>query len=610
MNQRHTRLALLLPLAFANPLQAAEQLASLDTMVVTATRQPLRVNEVLSDISVIERSEIETAGHSSLEQILAAQPGIQLVTNGSWGANSLLLIRGTSAKHVLLLVDGMRVGSATSGEPTWSRLPVAQIERIEIIRGPASAMYGSDAIGGVIQVFTRHSDKPLHFSAEAGAGNYGMRSGSMHLSGRQAGWHYGATVSHETTDGFDSRPWTATANRDKDGFRNLASAARLGYTFAPGHEVTLSALYAEGRSRYDGSGATVDWVNQTRNGNASLVVKNRLATAWNSTLTIGRSIDHSKNLRNDVRNSEFNTEQKLYAWQNDLSGQLGNFLIGFERNEQAIASTGNYARRNRHNDSVQLGWNRGFGAHRLQASVRHDDDSLFGDKTTGSLAYGYRLSSNWRASASVGTAFKAPTFNELYYPVTGTYVGNPAVKPESALNRELTLHYETGQHSVSATWYLNRVEDLIAWTRVGPLNMPTNIDSARLEGVTLTWQGKFSSLDVGSSYDWLDASDRNADRQLARRARHSATASIGQTLGQWDWRAEVQGSGKRYEYPTAGRVTLAGYALTNLYANYRLTPDWSLFARVNNLFDRDYVLADTYATPGRNAFVGIRYSPR
>ncbi|NHC08507.1 TonB-dependent receptor [Azonexus fungiphilus] len=163
MNQRHTRLALLLPLAFANPLQAAEQLASLDTMVVTATRQPLRVNEVLSDISVIERSEIETAGHSSLEQILAAQPGIQLVTNGSWGANSLLLIRGTSAKHVLLLVDGMRVGSATSGEPTWSRLPVAQIERIEIIRGPASAMYGSDAIGGVIQVLPGTATNPCIF---------------------------------------------------------------------------------------------------------------------------------------------------------------------------------------------------------------------------------------------------------------------------------------------------------------------------------------------------------------------------------------------------------------------------------------------------------------
>ncbi|WP_298394488.1 TonB-dependent receptor [uncultured Azonexus sp.] len=610
MNSRLKPLAVLLPLAFCQPLQATEQLASLDTMVVTATRQPMRVSEVLTDVSVIERNEIEAAGHTNLEQILAAQPGIQIVANGSWGANSSLLIRGTNAKHVLLLVDGMRVGSATSGEPTWSRIPVAQIERIEIIRGPASAMYGSDAIGGVVQIFTRRSEEALHLSAEAGAGSYGTRNGSASLSGKRNGWQYGVTLSHETTDGFNSRPWTATANPDKDGFRNQATSARLGYTFAPGHELMLSALHAEGRNSYDGTGVTVDWVNQTRNGNASLVLKNRLTSAWNSTLTVGRSIDHSKNLRNGLRNSQFNTEQDMYAWQNDLSGSLGNFLIGFERTEQAINTSGNYPKTQRRNDAVQLGWNRGFGAHRLQASTRYDDDSLFGDKTTGSLAYGYRFSNNWRASASVGTAFKAPTFNELYYPLTGTFVGNPAVQPESAINRELSIHYEAGNQAISLTWYLNRVKDMIAWTRVGALNQPTNIDSARLEGATLSWQGKLSSLDLQASYDWLDAIDRRNDRQLARRARHSAAISVGQTLDRWDWRAEMLGSGKRYEYSGTTRVELDGYALTNLYAAYRFAPEWSIFARVNNLFDRDYILADTYATPGRNAFIGIRYSPK
>lgn len=610
MNSSLKPLAVWLPLAFCQPLQATEQLASLDTMVVTATRQPMRVSEVLTDVSVIERNEIEAAGHTNLEQILAAQPGIQIVANGSWGANSSLFIRGANGKHTLLLVDGMRMGSATSGEPTWSRIPAAQIERIEIIRGPASAMYGSDAIGGVIQIFTRRSDAAFHFSADAGAGRYGTRKGSAHISGKRDAWQYAATLSHDTTDGFNSRPWTATANPDKDGFRNLATSARLGYTFAPGHELTLSAFHAEGRSRYDGSGVAVDWVNQSRNGSAALALKNQFSSNWSSTLTIGRSIDHSKNLRNGVRNSQFNTEQDLYAWQNDLTGALGNFLIGLERAEQAIDTMGNYTKRKRRNDAVQLGWNRGFGPHRVQASMRHDDDSLFGDKTTGALAYGYRFSPNWRASASIGTAFKAPTFNELYYPQTGTFVGNPDVRPESALNRELAIHYEAGNQAVSLTWYLNRIEDMIAWARVGALNQPTNIDSARLEGATLSWQGKLSSLDLQASYDWLDAIDRRNDRQLARRARHSASISVGQTLDRWDWRAEMQGSGKRYEYSGATRVELAGYALTNLYAAYRFAPEWHIFARVNNLFDRDYILADTYATPGRNAFIGIRYSPK
>ncbi len=610
MNIRLKPLAVALPLALFQSLQAAEQLASLDTMVVTATRQPMRVSEVLTDTSVIERDEIEAAGHTNLEQILAAQPGMQIVANGSWGASSSLLVRGTNAKHVLLLVDGMRVGSATSGEPTWSRIPVALIERIEIIRGPASAMYGSDAIGGVIQVFTRRSEQPFHFSAEAGAGNYGTRSGSASLSGKRNGWEYGLSLSREETDGFNSRPWTATANPDKDGFRNQGSSARLGYTFAPGHQLMFSALYAEGSNRYDGTGAKVDWENRTRNGNASLVLKNRLTAGWNSSLSVGRSIDQSTNLRDGLRNSRFNTEQDFYSWQNDLVGSLGNFLVGLERAEQAIDTTGNYIQRKRRNDAVQLGWNRGFGDHRLQASVRRDDDSLFGDKTTGSLAYGYRFSSQWRASASVGTAFKAPTFNELYYPLTGTFVGNPDVQPESAINRELSIHYEAGSQAVSLTWYLNRIEDMIAWTRVGALNKPTNIDSARLEGATLTWQGKLRSLDLQASYDWLDAIDRRNDRQLARRARHSASLALGQNFDRWDWRAEVLASGKRYEYVGAARVNLSGYALTNLYAAYRLTPEWSIFGRVNNLFDRDYILADTYATPGRNAFIGIRYSPK
>lgn len=611
MNSRLKPLAVLLPLAFCQPLQATEQLASLDTMVVTATRQPMRVSEVLTDVSVIERNEIEAAGHTNLEQILAAQPGIQIVANGSWGAESSLLIRGTNGKHALLLVDGMRMGSATNGNVSWSRIPVAQIERIEIIRGPASAMYGSDAIGGVVQIFTRRSEETFHFSAEAGAGNYGTQNGSVSMSGKQNGWNYGATVSHESTKGFNSRPWTTTANPDKDGFHNLAASARLGYTFAPGHEVLLSALHADGMSRYDGSGATNDWVSKTRNGNGSLVLKNKINPNWNSTLTFGRSNDYSDNLRNGLFDSRFNTDQNLYSWQHDLNTRWGNLLVGLESTRQSITTSDNYAEKTRQNDSVQLGWNRGFGQHRLQGSIRHDDDSLFGDKTTGSLAYGYRLTPNWRASASIGTAFKAPTFNDLYYPLKSGYIGNPDVRPESAVNREITIHHEAGNHALSLTWYLNHIKDMISWTQVGAVTTPTNIDTARIEGATLNWQGRLRGFDLAFNYDWLDAKDQKNSRQLPRRARHSANASAGQEIGPWNWRTEFQFTGKRHEYPSTGpTVDMSSYTLVNLYAAYRFAPVWSVFARVNNLFDRDYILVNTYATPGRNAFIGIRYSPK
>lgn len=607
MNPRLKPLAALLPALFTLSAQAAEQLAALDTVVVTATRQAMRTSEILTDTSIIERRDIEAAAHSSLEEILVSQPGIELTVNGSQGAVSNLLIRGTNGSHALLLIDGMRVGSATSGNIAWSRIPASQIERIEIIRGPASSLYGSEAIGGVIQIFTRQGEGPLRFTAETGAGSYGTRSSSAGLSGSQSGWRYALNVSQYKTDGFDSKPEDTKASRDKDGFRNDSVGGRLGYEFARGHELALSFLYSEGRNRYDSSGINVDWINRTRNGAGNLSLKNAITSHWTSTLSVGHSIDKSKALKDGIRNSIFDTQQQQYTWQNDIRSSFGNFLVAIERLEQEVDTTSRYARFERSNDAVQLGWNHGIGAHRLQASIRHDDNSQFGGKTTGSTAYGYRFSPNWRANASIGTAFKAPTFNDLYYPLSFGYQGNPNLKPEIALNREATLHYERGSHHVSLTWYLNRVEDLIVWPRAG--GMPSNVSTARLEGATLAWQGSVGSFNLQASYDWLDAENRGNGKQLPRRARQAAKAAVGQQLGDWEWRAELFASGKRYD-DEANRVDMGGYTLAHLYGAYHFARDWSVFARVNNLFDKHYTLTDGYATPGRNAFIGIRYSPK
>lgn len=608
MSSRFRPLLALAPAAIAAAAFAADH-ATLDNIVVTATRQPMRTAEILTDVSTIERSDIDGAGHSSLEEILASQPGVEMTSNGSQGAASSLMIRGTNGSHVLLLVDGVRIGSATSGNIAWSRIPANQIERIEIIRGPASSLYGSEAIGGVIQIFTRQGHGPLRFTAEAGAGSYGTRSTNAGFSGSHDGWRYALNLSQYTTDGFDSKPEDSKANHDKDGFRNDSASGRLAHEFARGHELAFGFLYSEGKNQYDSSGIAVDWVNRTRNGAANLTLKNALTGHWNSTLSVGQSIDKSKALKDDVRNSVFDTEQRQYAWQNDIRSSFGNFLLGFERLEQEVDTTSRYARFERSNNSLLAGWNHGFASHRLQASVRHDDNSQFGNKTTGTAAYGYRFTPNWRANVSVGTAFKAPTFNDLYYPLTGKYVGNPALKPESARNQEASLHYETGSQHVSLTWYLNRVEDLIIWPKAGAVIMPTNVSNARIEGSTLAWQGNVGKFNLAASYDWVDAKDGSTGKQLPRRARHSAKASVGQTIGDWEWRAELFANGQRYD-DEANTVRMGGYTLAHVYAAYRFAKDWSVFTRINNVFDRDYTLTDGYATPGRNAFVGIRYSPQ
>jgi vitamin B12 transporter len=599
-------MAALLAVSFAPAAFAVDQLAALDPILITATRQEMRVSEQLSDVSVIEREEIDAAGPSTLEEILSRQPGIEFSANGSFGANSSLYVRGTNGAHVLLLVDGMRMGSATTGSASWNRIPASQIERIEIVRGPASSLYGSDAIGGVIQVFTRQSDGPISFHGEVGAGSYDTASASGGFSGSQNGWRYALNVASYSTAGFNSKPWTASANKDRDGFWMNSLSGRLAYSFAKGHEAGVSVFYSDGESKYDGTGATVDWRNRSSVSSVNAFMKDALTENWTSTLNIGTSSDDSDDLKNGRLNSNFRTDQRLYSWQNDLRTGLGNFLLGAERLEQAVDTTTAYAVRERTNNSLLAGWTFGYEAHRVQTNLRRDDNSQFGEKNTGSLAYGYRFSPNWRANASYGTAFKAPTFNDLYYPLSFGFHGNPNLLPENARNREVALHFDMGQQHVSATWYLNRVENLIVWT-----NTPSNVGNARLEGITLAYEGVVAGLNLQASYDYLDAKDQGTGQRLARRAQNRISAAIGQRHGAWEWRVEEQVSDDRMDYPYGQPPKkLGGYSLTNLYGAYRFAEDWSIFARINNLFDRQYVLADTYATPGMNAFVGIRYSPK
>lgn len=598
----------ILPLTTAH----AQQLAVLDAMVVTASRQATRVSEVLSDVSIVEREEIEQAGHSTLEEILSRQPGVEITANGSAGAASNVLIRGTNGNHVLLLIDGVRVGSATSGNLPWSRIPSSQIERIEILRGPASSLYGSDAIGGVVQIFTRQSDAPLSVNAEVGMGSYGTRVFNGGVTGRKEGWRYGLNASRYSTDGFNSRPWTSTANPDADGFSNNVINGRLGYEFAPGHEASFSYFHSEGENKYDGTGVLNDWRIASRQSSGMVSLKNAITRHWTSTFSVGQSLDKSVSLNDGVFQSNFRTDQRQFGWQNDVRTPIGNFLLAAERLEQSVDTSTRYRLTERTNNSALAGWTHGIGGHRLQANLRHDDNSQFGKKNTGSLAYGYRFSENWRANASVGTAFKAPSFNDLYSPLSAgeiKTVGNPKLLPEEAKNREISLHYETGAHLYSATWYLNRVENLIIWPKTGAVRMPTNVSNARLEGVTLAYSGGIGSYTFQASYDYLDAKDVATGKRLPQRAEHKALLSVGQRLGQWEWRAEAQGNARRFN-DEANLVGMGGYGLFNLYGAYHFNAETSVFARLNNVFDREYVLIDTYATAGANFFMGLRYSPK
>ena len=590
---------------FSNAAYPAE--AELGQVVVTATRQATRSNELLSDVSVISREEIEKAGQTSLEQLLARQPGIEYTANGGSGTNSSMFIRGASTKQTIVLIDGLRVGSASSGDVAFSRIPLAQIERVEVLRGPASSLYGADAIGGVIQIFTRRGDGATRYNASAGYGTYNTTDATAGVSGSTDKISYSLQAGHYQTSGFNAirNPANTSYNIDSDGYRNSSHSGSLSFRPAQGHEFGVNVMHSSGTSLYDTTPKAKDFSNEQIVSTYSAYTRNRLAQAWTSTIRLGRSTDDSTNRTNGIASSVFHTDQDQAAWQNDVKLPVGQALFAVEHLTQKLFSSTVFQVSERTIRSLLGGWNGSLGNHRLQGNLRRDENSQFGGKNTGFAGYGYQLTPDWRTHLSYGTAYRAPSFNELYFPNTfgAAFAGNPNLKPEFARNREIGLNWEKGNHHFSAIYFSNKVTDLI----VGyPL---LNVSSATLAGTSLSYAGSFGSWNGGIAIDIQRPRDDATGKRLIRRADEQLKAYLGYTRGAWNISGEWQLAGDRFD-DSANTQRLGGYGLFNLLADYRLEKNWALFARANNVFDKQYELVKDYATPGASIFVGIRYSPQ
>lgn len=588
--------------AISVPASAADPTA----VVVTATRQTQRSNELLSDVSVIDRSAIESAGQSTLGELLARQPGVQMTNSGGAGNVTSIYIRGASPTHTLLLIDGMRVGSASVGTPTFEALPLAQIERVEILRGPASALYGSDALGGVIQIFTRRGEGKPQVSASAGYGTYNTRELAGAVSGgdERISFHVGGGLF--ATDGFSSvvsaekQPFNFDPDRDPSSKRHVS----LGLSLRPatGHEIGLSLLNSDARSRYD-NGIGFDSRIESAVTTLGVHSRNRLTSNWTSTLRAGRSIDDSTNFASFAPGGvSFRTDQDQLVWQNDVRLPLGQALLGVETLRQKASSQGNFDL-SRRIDTLLAGWTGNLGEHRFQANVRSDDNSQFGRHTTGLLAYGYQWSPDWRAHASVASGFRAPNFNELYFPG----FGNPNLKPEEALNRELGVVRETAQERFAVTYFRNRIDNLIVFDSTTFL--PQNIGRAKIDGWSFSYAGEIARTSVKASLDLQRPRDAISGLRLVRRADQQATIEVGREYGAYRVGVEWQVVGPRYDN-IANTRRMGGYALLNASVQYRLAPEWVVEARGNNLGDKRYETVWGYGVPAANVFVVVRYAPK
>lgn len=580
-----------------------------EAVVVTATRQAQRASEVLSRVEVIDRETIDRAGQATLVDLLRAQPGIRVASNGGAGANASVFMRGAESRHTLLIVDGMRLGAASSGQPTLEAIPLSMIERIEILRGPASALYGSEAIGGVIQIFTRKGEAGFHPEAFVGAGTQGTVQANAHVAGGEGRLRYSLSLGQDETDGFNAKrdpaywttAWGNSYDPDKDGFRNRFVNASASLGFRERDELGVNLYRSDGRNWYDVS-TTFDSYLDKRLSAASAYMTNALTDDWSSTLRVGRSGDELRNHADAVAPSVFDTTQTQLIWQHDIRLAVGSLMLAYDHVDAEVSGTTAYTVDERTVKAWLAGWSGQIDRHNLQVNVRHDDNSQFGGKTTGLLAYGYRLSAQWGVSASVATAFNAPTFNQLYWPDTGFGGGNPDLKPEEALNRELGVRWDDGMSGFEATYFNNRVKDMISgWPAV-------NVNRARLEGVELLLRTRLAGFDVQMGMDWLKAEDEHTGRKLPRRAAQAGFVRVDRSTGNWSYGMELSGEGRRFD-DAANRVRLGGYGVLDAYAHYRFAPDWRLEMRASNLLDKEYELARGYAMPGAAAFVGVRYTP-
>ncbi|WP_299764464.1 TonB-dependent receptor [Ramlibacter sp.] len=570
---------------------------------MSASRAEQRVQDALPATTLITREQIERAQTPDLPSLLRSVAGVEFAQNGGMGTVSSAFLRGAESRHTLVLIDGVPVNNLNFGTAAMEHLPLADVERIEIVRGNVSSLYGSAAVGGVIQIFTRQPGPVPQVSLSTQVGSRGLvqasGSGSVKLA---SGTGLRATVETLRDNGFnsirqDERPGT---NPDRDGYRRRAASLAVTQDIAGGHSLGLTLREARGTTEYDSQFGPATQPDESRfaERGATLVGQFKLGDVRINAL-MGRSEDR---LNADVTAFPFFVNSRSHTAQVGAEWQLrpGHRLTGgVEHTRQRLESDTVYNEAGRTLDSARLGYVLDTAAHQLQLNVRQDRYSDFGTATTWLAAYGYRLTEAWRVSASASTGFNAPTFNDLYYP----FGGNPALRPERVKSAELGLQYAVAGHKVRATLFQNRFTDLIAsdllFNRV-------NVGRARTRGVEVTYDGRLLGTDVHAALTSQDPRDLDTGMRLRRRAATLAQVSADREVGAWQFGGRLRYSGARDDAP----FRLGSYSVVDATGGYKVSPELRLFGRVENLFDRAYETVYGYRQAGRGLFVGLAWQPR
>jgi len=579
-----------------------------DEIVVSAARDALPRRQVGSSVTVLERAEIEARRGATVADLLRTVPGVEVVRGGPPGAATSVFLRGTNSSHALVLIDGMRVNSPSVGSFDWADLTPENVERIEVLRGAQSALYGSEALGGVISIFTRGGGDGLHGDVSVEAGNEKQSRFATSWRGGGARWDWSLAAAGRRVDGLSAAS-EAAGNREEDPYETLNLSARFGTAFAGDGRADLSLRWLDSETALDGFGLAgpiddPDYTQDRRAAVVSLHVEKPVTEGWTQHLRLGTARESltARDPGSPFLDLDLDTVVTDVVLQSDVgvaAGQQLSIGYGYENRRADSASL---------DESVDV--QSLFFEHRasfgdrlfLTAGARWDDHSVFGSETTWRGTASWLLGSGLRLHGSLGTGFKAPTFNELFFPG----FGNPDLAAETSRSWDLGLEasFAGGLAVADLTWFDNDVDNLIGFDFV--TFRAENIAAASIRGAEaqLTWSVA-PGAELRASYTWTDSEDRATGEALPRRPRQRYTLSLLlDPQGPWDVSLSAVAVADRVD---TGGAPLADYQRVDLTAGYDLGRRWSAYLRVENLFGDESAELAGYTTPGALGSVGLKY---
>ena len=601
-----------LPLAVqaqADTSGTTDEAQRLNPMVVTAALAARTADQSLSSVTVLDEATLRRQDPVSVTELLRGQPGVDVTSNGSFGKNSSVYIRGTSSDQNVLLIDGIRLRSATSGGAAWQFLDLRMFERAEIVRGPRGSLYGADAVGGVVQLFTRQPEEGGPSPGiSLGGGSFDTQRASATLSGESDGTRYSFAASRFDTEGAPVR-----RGGDDKGYDNTSALARVAHTFDSGAELGVLALRSRGNTEFDGG--DTDFVQQV----AGVYAEIPVTDDWRSRLTLSESRDESDNFLEATEfapatESIFDTRTRTARWENTFHLAAHELVAGIEHSEDKVdgrdtspfGGFDDYDVQSRDNLALFTQGLLDFSPVTLQASLRYDDNEAFGEEVTGGLALGIDLDTHHTLRTSIGTAFRAPTFNELYYPDVGFFVGNPELKAETSTSFEVGVRGQYSAFFWDLAGYQTDIDDFIGFS--GTRN--ENISKARIRGVELSAGTELDDWTLQAALTYTDPENRGDDgekgNRLPRRSTQSLRLDVDRELGDWSLGSSWIAQNHRYD-DAANEDRLSGFGLVNLRAGWQFAPLWSARVSVENVFDKQYETASDYINAGRAAMVSVDY---